>query len=648
MSDQSGSGQNAFQYTREQIGRSMAGIITTISNLISKGADDEAKAKIIQENFGVIAPMLGNFTAVSSGPTLLSSLVDTLQQLFLPGSKALSTTLLNTMQDSKWINADIRKHIDDMLNETNVKSPLIYIIVPVLMVITYITNLTSASGGLTVQEINSGMRPNLLSGSDVIRAAFIDPSTTGKVREIFAKNGIPEDVIDLAFKSNYALYDISTVQSLFYRGEFSGDDVYKRLREMGYTDARILEITKTWDLIPPVQDIITMAVREAFSPEQVTSLGLDERFPSDFGKWAKKQGYSEEWAKMYWRSHWRLPSAEMGFEMFHRGKITDAELEGLIVALDFSPVWIERLKAISYNVPTRVDVRRMFELGLMDRNGLLRSHLDMGYNPETAEMLTKWVEIEYNAETRKLTETQIIQEYLNGFIEETEMRRLLTLLAYSADRIDMMVATASYKRASARQGERISALKKLFLSGQYGKEEVTAELDQFNIDPRWRDELIDLWGLEYKAGLKLPRYQDIVDWFSRDVIDQQTFVIEMHRLGYNDHYITMFADSVSRDVQDALDADAERAAQKAEKAGNAAAAADLRKANAEAKATTAANAKREILPAVPSKGDLASWYVQGVIDEGTFRQRMAELRFTSTDIELYVAELKAQHAGLVK
>ncbi|GAH16382.1 unnamed protein product, partial [marine sediment metagenome] len=70
--------------------------------------------------------------------------------------------------------------------------------------------------------------------------------------------------------------------------------------------------------IPPIADIITMAVREAFTPDIAAKFGQYEDFPKDLEEWAAKKGLSSEWAERYWAAHWGLPSATQGFEMLHR------------------------------------------------------------------------------------------------------------------------------------------------------------------------------------------------------------------------------------------------------------------------------------------------------------------------------------------
>ncbi|GAH76814.1 unnamed protein product, partial [marine sediment metagenome] len=60
--------------------------------------------------------------------------------------------------------------------------------------------------------------------------------------------------------------------------------------------------------IPPIADIITMAVREAFTPEIAERFGQYQDYPKPLEEWAEKKGLSREWSERYWAAHWSLPS----------------------------------------------------------------------------------------------------------------------------------------------------------------------------------------------------------------------------------------------------------------------------------------------------------------------------------------------------
>lgn len=142
--------------------------------------------------------------------------------------------------------------------------------------------------------------------------------------------------------------------------------------------------------IPPVADIITMAVREAFTPAIARRFGQYEDLPTEYVEAVQKKGLSREWAERYWAAHWSLPSPQQGFEMLHRGVIGEGDLNMLMRALDIMPFWRDKLTQIAYRPLSRVDVRRMYALGVLDVSGVRKAYTDLGYNDYNADLMTKF------------------------------------------------------------------------------------------------------------------------------------------------------------------------------------------------------------------------------------------------------------------
>jgi len=166
-----------------------------------------------------------------------------------------------------------------------------------------------------------------------------------------------------------------------------------------------------------VQDLITMSVREVFSPDIAQKFGQFEDFPADFATYAKQQGVSDEWAKRYWAAHWVLPSITMAFDMLHRGVIDQATINQLLRAQDIMPFWRDKITAISYNPYTRVDVRRMHKAGVLSEDEVLTAYKDLGYDDVKALKMTDFTLLEYlpNETANKLSELYIDNEHCKIF-----------------------------------------------------------------------------------------------------------------------------------------------------------------------------------------------------------------------------------------
>lgn len=258
--------------------------------------------------------------------------------------------------------------------------------------------------------------------------------------------GVNKSRAEIAFNTARPLPTPGQIQEAFLRGEIDLPEHDKLLSGYGF-DHNSLELIKSlYLLIPGPSDLIRMAVRETFTPEIAGKFGQYEDYPKEFGAWTAKQGLSEEWAKRYWAAHWDLPSATMGFEMLHRGVIENEELTLLLRALDVMPYWRERLIKISYNPLTRVDVRRMYQFGVLDETQVKRAYLDIGYDEEKATWLTEFTK-RYSApedqteldQFKQLARSTYSQAYKRKIISREEYTAFLTELKYHPDDIELLV-----------------------------------------------------------------------------------------------------------------------------------------------------------------------------------------------------------------
>jgi hypothetical protein len=280
-----------------------------------------------------------------------------------------------------------------------------------------------------------------------------------------------------------------------------------------------------------------MAVREAFYPYYVAEYGLLNELPGQFVEYAGKQGLSEEWAKHFWASHWELPSILQGFEMLHRDVITSEQLDKLFMAVDIMPWWRDKLEAISYNPLTRVDVRRVFKMGIIDRDQVKRTYLDLGYNEEKAEWLTKFTEMQNTEADRDLTKAEILSSYSKAIIGKQETNDMLLDLGYSQDEVDILISMKEYTTVKDIKDREIKRIRKFYLAGAYTANQAITELGKLDLVGAEQDSLIKLWDSEKLAKLKSPTKKELGTLFKNTIITQAIYVEEMKHLGYTEKYI---------------------------------------------------------------------------------------------------------------
>jgi len=333
------------------------------------------------------------------------------------------------------------------------------------------------------------------------------------VKDELRKRGLEEHNISALFEINKRRLDTTELFRLFWLGEIGDTELYKRLRKLGWDTQTIADLRKLYKVIPGIQDIIRMAVREAWNDEAAQQFGYDEDFPPEFGEWAQKQGLSADWARRYWRAHWELPSPSMGYEMLHRGIIDESTLKLLLKVQDYPRFWRDNLVKLSYRPYTRVDVRRMYGLGVLDESDVYRAYLDLGYDEEKARNMTEFTIRYENAdgssrldEYRDLTRSVIVRAYRRGYIGWQEAADRLRELRYSDEDVGFLLGLADWERSMAAVPD---------LSGEYARD-IKRVLER-----------------AYKLG----------------IITRDTFVQQMRNVGYTERDAALMAAGVEYEYE---------------------------------------------------------------------------------------------------
>lgn len=314
---------------------------------------------------------------------------------------------------------DLDRLIDD-LKITNIDLGFYRSLVDVATLIPLIVQMSTGGFRAFSKQLglltNTEFRPEILSPPESLQAYNRGLLTQNQLFEELAKNGLSDDRIYRLIALSKTLLDGGTVTRARLR-EFIGEDDYQaRLKQLGYDEPERAVISQLRNLLPPIQDLITMAVREAFSPEIADLFGQYQDYPQKLSQYASQQGLTDEWARAYWASHWSLPSPSQGFEMLHRGIIDKETLKQLLRALDIMPYWRDKVIELSYTPLRLVDIRRFYEDGVINQQEMFNEYKSRGYDDKHALWATNWT-IQYTskgneqerAEHRLLSQAVIVK-----------------------------------------------------------------------------------------------------------------------------------------------------------------------------------------------------------------------------------------------
>ncbi|MEM4761505.1 MAG: hypothetical protein QW230_00825 [Thermofilum sp.] len=413
--------------------------------------------------------------------------------------------------------------------------------------------LTAAIGAaLTVANLFDPLKRELL-----YRANTIMPNTAPSPEDAvnFYRRGIItkpmlEDILrkwgyDIKVAGWYAIaalnrLPISAAVDLYFRGKISEEKLAEVARANGLNLEDLKYVIEASRPMPSPSDIVRFAIREVFNPAVIAKYGYLEDLPSEFVEELKKTGMEEKYAKMYWAAHWELPSLTMGIELFRRKVISEDELKLLMKLHDLAPGWRDKLLELAYEIPTRVDLRRMYEMGVITEQQLQDYYEKLGYKPEDAKLLVEWTKLEYNAEVRNLTVSKVLDYFAKGYIDRNKAKHYLLGLGVPEDIAEIMLTDKEREAAEKELEERIRHLRTLRSLGVITQEEFKNELAKLGLPSKAVEVQVKSVERERAARAKLPSLGDLKRWLKLSIISEEEFAAYLRELGYREKDIEKY------------------------------------------------------------------------------------------------------------
>jgi hypothetical protein len=397
---------------------------------------------------------------------------------------------------------------------------------------------------LAANKANAVARPTRLDAP----AAFAAWRRGAISEEEFIKHcrqhGWPDIAIDAFLEIFAQRVGVGDLSTLLLRQEMSESEFDAELAKRGYKSDEVAKLKELQKVIPGLGDIIRMAVREAFTPEVVRQFQLHAELPGEMVEWAAKQGLSREWAEAFWAAHWELPSLTMGFEMLHRGEISEDEMRLLIRTHDVSPFWRDKLLNISYSPYTRVDIRRMHAAGVVGVEEVYQNYRDLGYDHEKATKMTEFT-VAYNQSTeRDLTKTDLLNALKIGYFGPEQTRANLIALGYDENEADYYVSKVLYDLWQDEIQEQVKYLQQQYVRNLISQNDVYSELGRLNLPAEQINRYLRTWDIEREAKTRLLTSTKLEQLRKAQIIDDGTYSEEMSGLGYKQQYIEWLLDLI--------------------------------------------------------------------------------------------------------
>lgn len=360
-----------------------------------------------------------------------------------------------------------------------------------------------------------------------------------------------------------------------FRGEITELEMLDELQKRGFTKNDVLSKISVNKFAIQPQDLIRLAVKEAYSPDAIERFNLNEAFPTEIIEDAKKVGMNEEQLRLFWRGHWNLPSAFQGFEMFQRLRdpkdpnfFSRDDLRELLKFLDFPEPFRDRLEAIARPRLPRVDIRRAFRAGSLTAFEVSEKYKDLGYDDANTAILTNIAITTGLSDEKELSRAAIQDLY-----EERELSRSIAVQAiqdsgYSATAAEFYVQLSDFKVARDELKEDLDNINQRYIDFVIDNNQLEAELGALNLSSNRKDSLARKWIRQRFRKLRIPSRSDLENWYERDIIDGNTFETRIKQNGYNNNDAKNYRENIEIELVEKARKESERASKELERTRN--------------------------------------------------------------------------------
>jgi len=339
-------------------------------------------------------------------------------------------------------------------------------------------------------------------------------------------------------------------------------DVNEELKAHGFNDKEIGVLRELSYAYPSPTDFIRFAVRDVFTKDAKTQEALSAEFPEDIVPYAEKAGMRKDVLMWYWKAHWELPSPTQVYEMLHRLnpdvlavrgeaykemgleldklQTTKETVEFYLKQADYDKRWRQRLLAISYNPLTRVDLRRIYELGLIDDNELLARLMEVGYTKKDAKLMVEFYKTFRQESARTFAKTEIKYLLYYGIINETEAKVMLERLGYTEEDAKTMIELWKVKLAEKDMRETQKYVRDAYALGEITRVEAERMLRSAGLSEEVIAVVLDKEDKRRLKSQKLPSPSTIVKWLKLGIITKDVAYRLLKRINVAEDVIDFY------------------------------------------------------------------------------------------------------------
>lgn len=384
----------------------------------------------------------------------------------------------------------------------------------------------------------------LLSPSDYLTSYYKGVITYDQLVDYLKKQGISEENTVILAQAALTDPDMGTMIQARRRGILSDTEWRQYITDQRLDNRSADIITQVANLIPNTQDLTRIADKRIWGLNLPDKYGQYAELPQQYLDYMKQQGFDEQFTRWFWAAHWNLPSPNQIFEMYQRHVINQEDMQAYLALTDWLPFFRDKLLAISYNPLTRVDIRRMYSLGVLSYADLQSRYEAIGFSPADANLMAQFT-AKYEGEEgqneidklKKRIITAVERLYVSGKLNFTEAERRLQALGLDAQIANLSLSLLDFEHAvtietpklQSYQTRAVSLISAAYLKGRFSHQDALSELMQAGLGQTDAEEELKYLDLEREANTQTNRVEIELTRYVEETYTQAEFI---SRLGY--------------------------------------------------------------------------------------------------------------------
>jgi len=355
------------------------------------------------------------------------------------------------------------------------------------------------------------------------------------------ENGYNETWADMWRMQSYEHPNFAMITQLHWRGLLD-EPMYDMLMHLaGYHPAMVDTMFELTKVIPPLSDLINMAVREAFGDHS-----YEQQMPA-LVEWGGKQGLSPEWVQKYWYAHWdRIPLTQM-YSNLWRGYWDKDEFDRMLRIKDVHPDDREAIYKVAFLPPSIREMGYGYDFGRYNREDIVRYRQWGGLTPDDAEKAADAL-IDYRTSAEwEAIRREMLWLFAHEELTEEVFREHLEMTGLQSNVVDLwiyrgLIQQERYKIPDMAVEYRIITSSEALWAFKNGLKD-EAFLRRALYDLTWSDERVNL-------AVERATYEKAMKEDIPDIIKNKTLTITQLRSLYNAQLISI--ELLTQRLQDEL------------------------------------------------------------------------------------------------